>query len=118
MNILQFKLDAQKHYQVAARHLLKKSVLGKMDLLKVEWRLLQLEIPVFDPDRRIEQYWRKILLMTGPNNELKFPNISKVKATFPIAHGNADYEIGFSQSKQQQQLNQARMKERFFNAKL
>ncbi|XP_034248692.1 uncharacterized protein LOC117649763 [Thrips palmi] len=90
------------------------------DVLKDEWRLLQLEnLPVFEPTTRIDHYWAKIFDIVGSDGKPKFPNTVKlVKATLPIAHGSADIERGFNESSQQLRPEQTRMEERLFNAKL
>ncbi|KAE8738025.1 hypothetical protein FOCC_FOCC016506 [Frankliniella occidentalis] len=158
VDVLKFKQDAQKHYQLASKHLLLKSVLSKWpdgkhlkclqpgsiknstsprdialvhkmlridlgvdeDMLKDEWRVLQLEnLPDFEPSMRIDHFWRQIFDIAGPDGQPKFPNIVKVvKAALPIAHGSSDVERGFSESKKQLRPDQARMEERLFNAKL
>ncbi|KAK3923387.1 Reticulocyte-binding protein 2-like protein a [Frankliniella fusca] len=90
------------------------------DSLKDEWRVLKMEeLPLFQPQMRIDHFWSKIFDMTGPDGQPKYPNISKVvKATLPISHGSSDVERGFSESKHQLRPEQSRMEERLLNAKL
>ena len=48
----------------------------------------------------IDEYWRKVSLMTNEQGVLKYPTISSVlKSVLVLSHGNSDPERGFSINK-------------------
>jgi hypothetical protein len=80
-----------------------------VDCVGDEWRVLQLEkvpkdwycyeVEGKEIQIRIDQYWSKIFSLNDSLQQCKYPQlISLVKAVLVIPHGNADVELGFSQT--------------------
>ncbi|KAE8738402.1 hypothetical protein FOCC_FOCC016123 [Frankliniella occidentalis] len=122
LNPLAIKHSKSVHDIVTVHKALKLRLDVVNDDLRDEWKLLQLDttLPTYDPtSMRVDHFWKEIFAIKNAFGDVKYPSIAKVvKAALPIAHGSADVERGFSESKFQMPANRANTEERLHNARL
>lgn len=88
-------------------------------LVKDEWRILQSDVIISNPEVRIDHFWREILCQTNFLGDKKYPSLEKlIKAALCLSHGNSDVERGFSISKRVLAEDKSCMSEKVLNERL